>query len=42
MNVNTFVYHSFHECCPTHQIVHVSSRQHICPHVGVLMKEGVQ
>lgn len=26
----------------THQIVHVSSRQHVRPHVGVLVKQGVQ
>ncbi len=27
---------------PTHQIVHVSSGEHVRPHVGVLVKEGVQ
>lgn len=27
---------------PTYQIVHVSSGEHVCPHVGVLVEEGVE
>lgn len=40
MNVHPFAYNC-PPCYPTYQIVHVSSGEHVRPHVGVLVKEGV-
>lgn len=42
MNVYAFVYLKCLQSFPTYQIVHVSSGEHVCPHVGVLVEEGVE
>lgn len=42
MCIRAFVYFKCLQSFPTYQIVHVCSGEHVCPHVGVLVEEGVE